>query len=489
MNIQVYNDSFVRTNSKYNRTKNIQPDFGSKITTDEYYQSDNTSKTKKAALISFGGISAGGIITWITSKFKKTPKVTAPETIVDTTAEILKGLIDKVKPENKEIASKIFPLLFKNSDKLKLKTDDFETVLSGVNKENVDFIASEGINLVAAKTEKLKKILYNPVEDIQLLFSNLTDKNKAIFTTVASEPERFKIEESQDIIRYITELNPKNKEYLFNELFPLLEKYSKPLKITSADGYVDLLKTVTKETQDVIKQVAQNPAEGLSGHRYAILTALTPDNKECAVPLIENSKGLKLGAGGLAKLLARLKNEQASAIPAVANNMANIKKLGFKIDDMFGMLKNENDAKIFDMIMKEPETFIVEYPEDLKFFLKEVDVNKLDFIKTQLVPKLKNYKDVIDIKTPDFYADLMRDMTPETIDSIDMVAPYAQEFDKEGIASPVYILCGVTKNNIKKLPEFLEELPARKTKAEKLGKLWDSNLIPQEITKMLDEMS
>lgn len=492
MNVQISNDSFtIKSNAGYNQFDNsvnvTKPVFLAKSDYDEYITHDSSDKKKRIAAWSIGGISLGGVTGWFASKFRKTPKTKAVETVVDAAADILKGLMKKVKPENLDIASAVYPVLLKNSETLKIKPDDFEEILTGINKNNKDFMASEGIELISGRMEKLKDIIYSPVEDILELVSNLTAKNKSIFSVVTEDPKLFKIEDAEDISRYLKELNPENGEYMFNELMPVLSKYEEPLRISLAENYVDLLKSVTKETQDVIPDIAQVPIDKQKGRKYKILTALTSENKACAVPLLENAEKLQLDVKGIIKILPGLKKEQIPGIYTVADNMENITKAGLKPSDMFSILRSENDAKVFDMIIKDPETYMIESPQDIEFYLKSIDAKKLDFIKNKLVPKLLSHRDEITIPTPDFFADLMRYMSPKTIDSIDMVLPYAKEYDDDTI-NIINLLCGVTEKNIKNLPEFLKKLPKLKADAEKATGYWDSNLTPQEVTEMLDKI-
>lgn len=491
MNTYISNGSFdIKTNSGYNLNnvvKSNQQVFLARPENDEYVKSDSSDKKKKIAALSVGGLSLAGIGSWIISKFKKTPKTQVIEPVVDTAADILKDLIKKVKPEKLEIASAVYPVLLKNSETLNIKPDDFEKILTGISKANKDFMASEGVELISGKMENLKDIIFSPVDDVLELVSNLTAKNKSIFSVVTDNPKLFKIEEAEDISTYLKELNPENNEYMFKELMPLLSKYEDPLKISLAENYARLLKRVTKDTQDVIPDIAQVMLAKQKGKKYRILEVLTPENKNCAVPLLENAEKLQLDVKGITKLLSGLKNEQIPGIYAVAENIENVRRIGLKPDELFTVLKSKNDAKIFDMIIKEPETFMIESPQDIDFYLKSVNVKNLDFIKDKLVPKLLEYKDDIIIPTPDYFADLMHYMTPKTIDSIDMVVPYIQKYDNDTI-NVINLLCGVTEKNIKNLPEFLQQLPKLKAEAEKTTGYWDSDLTPKEVTEMLDKI-
>lgn len=493
MNTYIYKDSYIKTsnpvvNDLNNNIRITQPAFLAKSENDKYVksESDNTDKKKKIAAWSIGGISIGGLASWFISNFRKPPKTKTIEPVVDTAAEILKELIQKVKPENVEIASAIYPSLLKNSETLKIKPDDFEKILTGINKNNKEFIASEGIELISSKMENLKDIITSPVDDVLELISNLTAKNKSIFSIISENPEFYKIEEPEDISIYLKTLNPDKNDYMFNELMPILHKYEEPLRISLAENYANLLRTVTKDTQDVIPDIAQTAFEKQKGRKFKILTTLTPDNKNCAVPLLRNAEQLQLDVNSIAKLLSGLKNEQISSIDAVANNIKNVKQVGLNPEDLFRILKTENDTKIFNMLIKDPETYLIETPEDIEFYLKSVDVKNLKFIENKLVPKLLEHKDKIIIPTSDFFADLMHHITPKTIGSIDIVLPYISKY--EDTINIINLLCGVTEKNIKNLPEFLQKLPKLKADAEKTTGYWDANLTPQEVTEMIDKI-
>lgn len=448
----------------------------------------NDNKVKKISALAVGGILLGGIIGIVISRFRKGSNVNSVKPMVENTVDILKGLMQNVKPENAELASAVYPVLLKNSETLKIKPDDFENILRSINNTNKDFMVSEGIDLIASKMDKLKEIVCSPAEDIQNMTYYLTSKNKSIFSIIADDPEFFKLKDSEDISTYLKNLNPENNEYMFNELMPILKKYEKPLRIDYAENYVSLLKTITKDTQDIIPNIADINVDKQLGRKCRILVKLNADNKNCAIPLLENAEKFNLNATNIIKMLSGLKNEQVPGIYAVADNIENVENVGLKLEDLFRILTSENEAKIFDMVIKDPKTYMIKTPTDIQFYLKSVDVKNLDFIKNSLVPKLLEHKDDIEILTSDFFADLMHYMTPKTIDSIDIVAPYAKKYDQDTIPI-VNLLCGVTEDNIKNLPEFLEKLPKLKAEAERTTGYWDATLLPNEVTEMLDNIS
>ena len=488
MNSKIDNDIFIKSRLHYNTSSSQQktsyPSFTQKEETDEYVKTNN-SKVKTG--ITFGAIGAGlaGIFGWITNRGKKPPKPELEKPIVKATSEILSDLINKVKPENHDLASEVYPILLKTADSLNIKPENFENILTGIHKHNKDFMISEGIELISGKMEKLKDVIDSPVDDIPEIMKHLTHSNKNIFTTIADEPERFKVVMPDDITAYLDKLTPEKADYMFNELMPVLEKHEKELSIKLSDAYIKLLNTVRPEVIDVIPDVAKTSTGQWKGKKYQILSNLTAENKECAVPLLENIEKFNFNNNEINDVLKIIKNEDAACIKHVADNVESIRTAGLKPEEVLGILKSENDAKIFETVISDPKTYIIECLNDIKFYLKSVDVKNLDFLKNKLVPKLMEHKDDLWIVCSDLLADLMHYMKPETFDSIDMVLPYTKKYDSDTIYF-INLLCGVSKDNMKNLPDFLEKLPAFKAQYEKKVGWWNGNMLPSEMSKILD---
>ena len=423
----------------------------------------NEISTKKKLTI--GGVVAAGTtaLFGLVSKFRKPSSMSAKQLTKQT-----QNLIKKLQPQNKELAQDMFPLFITHAEKLGIVEQDFNKLLTGINGQNKDFMIAEGISSISGKMENLKEFITSPTEDIVTLFGTLTKKNKHIFERITQTPKDFKVEDIDDIAMYLTDLKPKNNEYMFDELFPMLKKYKEPLKLNMASQYVKLLNKFTKNTQNVVQTVAEaDNFRNKNINRYNILINVNDQNYTCVTPIIQNSNKLKDTEKEIIQLLQTFDNSNAHSIKPILRNLENLNELKIKIPEILKFLKVEEDSKIFDMVMKDPKLYNIAELSEIKPYLKDLKGKDLKFLSETVEPKIRQYKELYRLTCPDHISEIMSTMTPETVQSFDDIAKYTDKLGNN--ISYQALLHALTKDNIKNLEQFLKNV--RKTE------LWGDTMV------------
>lgn len=423
----------------------------------------NEISTKKKLTI--GGVVAAGTtaLFGLVSKFRKPSSMSAKQLTKQT-----QNLIKKLQPQNKELAQDMFPLFITHAEKLGIVEQDFNKLLTGINGQNKDFMIAEGISSISGKMENLKEFITSPTEDIVTLFGTLTKKNKHIFERITQTPKDFKVEDIDDIAMYLTDLKPKNNEYMFDELFPMLKQYEEPLKLNMASQYVKLLNKFTKNTQNVVQTVAEaDNFRNKNINRYNILINVNDQNYTCVTPIIQNCNKLKDTEKEIIQLLHTFNNSNAHSIKPILRNLENLNELKIKIPEILKFLKAEEDSKIFDMVMKDPKLYNIAELSEIKPYLKDLKGKDLKFLSETVEPKIRQYKELYRLTCPDHISEIMSTMTPETVQSFDDIAKYTDKLGNN--ISYQALLHALTKDNIKNLEQFLKNV--RKTE------LWGDTMV------------
>lgn len=423
----------------------------------------NEISTKKKLTI--GGVVAAGTtaLFGLVSKFRKPSSMSAKQLTKQT-----QNLIKKLQPQNKELAQEMFPLFITHAEKLGIVEQDFNKLLTGINEQNKDFMIAEGISSISGKMENLKEFITSPTEDIVTLIETLTKKNKHIFERITQTPKDFKVEDIDDIAMYLTDLKPKNNEYMFDELFPMLKQYEEPLKLNMASQYVKLLNKFTKNTQNVVQTVAEaDNFRNKNINRYNILINVNDQNYTCVTPIIQNCNKLKDTEKEIIQLLQTFNNSNVHSIKPILRNLENLNELKIKIPEILKFLKVEEDSKIFDMVMKDPKLYNIAELSEIKPYLKDLKGKDLKFLSETVEPKIRQYKELYRLTCPDHISEIMSTMTPETVQSFEDIAKYTDKLGNN--ISYQALLHALTKDNIKNLEQFLKNV--RKTE------LWGDTMV------------
>ncbi len=435
------------------------------------------SNKKKWTIASLGTAVLGAL--GIKTMSKKPPKVPATEIkpVVETAVDVVGNLIRKLKPKNEELAREFFPVLEHNSQTLKLKQEDYNTILSGIHKHNRKYMKDEGFGVITSQMGKMEDLIASPADDILTLVRILTKENQDIFTRIVGDRETFRLVDISDIATYLKHITPENKDYVFNELVPLLERYAKELKIKTAEKHAKLLSQITPETQDVIPTVAESKVlDSQRISKYQVLLGVNKDNKDCVAPLIDNVETLGLNQNNTVSLLNSLHNEQAGVIGVVGKNIDRVNDMGLNIEKLFTVLKDDKGAQIFDTVIANPQGYKINELIDLKNYVRNLDPKNLEFVDKTLLPKLLEHSEVLGIRYAEEMAEVMGKLTPKTAGSIDTVAGYAQKLG-DGVSYPA-LLQAVTEENQGNLPRLMENI--------KNTEVWDNFMVgPEDFAKLL----
>lgn len=435
------------------------------------------SKKEKWTLGSIGGTLLGAL--GIKRMTKKPPKVHTPEIkpVVETAVDVIGNLIRKLKPKNEELAREFFPVLEKNSQTLKLKQEDYNTILSGIHKHNRSYMRDEGLGVISSQMGKIEDLIASPADDILTLVQMLTKENQDIFTRIVGDRESFRLMDISDIATYLRHITPENKDYVFNKLVPLLERYAKELKIKTAEKHSKLLSQITPQTQDVIPAIAESKV--LDNNRiskYQVLIGVNKDNKDCVAPLLDNIETLGLKQNETFELLGNLRNEQAGVIGVVGKNIDRVNDVGLELNELFQVLKDDNCAQIFDTVIANPQGYKINEPVDLKNYIRNLNSENLEFVDKTLLPKLLKHSEVLGIRYAEDMAEVMGKLTPKTAGSVDTVAGYAEKLG-DGISYPA-LLQAVTEENQANLGRVLDNI--------KNTEVWDNLMVsPEDFAKLL----
>ncbi len=404
---------------------------------------------------------------------KKPPKVHTPEIkpVVETAVDVIGNLIRKLKPKNEELAREFFPVLEKNSQTLKLKQEDYNTILSGIHKHNRNYMRDEGLGVISSQMGKMEDLIASPADDILTLVQMLTKENQDIFTRIVGDRESFRLMDVSDIATYLRHITPENKDYVFNEIVPLLERYVKELKIKTAEKHSKLLSQITPQTQDVIPTVAESKVLDINRiSKYQVLMGVNKDNKDCVAPLLDNIETLGLKQNETVDLLGNLRNEQAGVIGVVGKNIEQVNDVGLELNELFNVLKDDNCAQIFDTVIANPQGYKISESVDLKNYIRNLNPENLEFVDKTLLPKLLKHSDALGIHYAEDMAEVMGKLTPKTAGSIDTVAGYAEKLG-DGISYPA-LLQAVTEENQANLPRVLDNI--------KNTEVWDNLMVSAE---------
>lgn len=442
---------------------------------------ENMSTKKKWTLASLGT----GILGFLGIKTlsKKLSKVSAQDVkpivkpVVETAVDVVGNLVRKLKPKNEELAREFYPVFEKNAQALKLKQEGYNTILSGIHKYNRQYMKEEGFGVISSQMGKIEDLIASPAEDILTLVNYLTKENQEIFTRIVGDRETFRLMDISDIATYLKHITPENKEYVFNEVIPLLERYTKELKLKTADKHAKLLVQITPETQDVVPAVAESKAlDNQRISKYQVLLGVNKDNKDCVAPLLDNIETLGLKQNETVELLNTLKNEQAGVIGVVGRNIDSVNDVGLELNGLFSTLKDESSAQIFDTVISNPQGYKINELLDLKNYIRNLDPKNLEFVDKILLPKLIKHSDVLGLHYAEDMAEVMSKLTPKTADSIDTVASYAKTLG-DGVSYST-LLQAVTEENQVNLPRVLENI--RNTE------VWDNLMVsPEDFAELL----
>ena len=374
--------------------------------------------------------------------------------------KLVKKLIKTLKPEDVETAKEFYPVLLRNTESLNIKNEQFNTLMNAVKKENMPFMISEGVDLISSKINLIEDCIIDQIEDFTLLFKSLTQKNKNMFAYVSENKEKLHIESIEDLLLFI-ELNPNKQEYILKNLLPKLIKKEKELNLKSANRFATILDTMPPECEHLIQQIADLPiAPEKNINKYSILKMVNNENKDCIMPLLKNIENSNFSTSQIQKILSTATNKDAQAIIAVTKHSNTLTKLGFEQKKIQDLIKDENTAKVFDFLMEKKEFFNLLELADIKYCLKEIKADKLQYLSDELIELLKENRNLLGLHVPDMIADALKNADSSTFDTVKSVIKYAKELEEGDnfILSYTSLIGALNKENAYKLPKLMQNI-------------------------------
>ena len=222
-----------------------------------------------------------GIGTFFTSVVLLFKNLKKPSSGAKNITKSTKQLIKQLKPQDEELANKFYPVLIKNSEKLQIKSEDFNNIIKAVSEDNREFMVSEGIDIVADNAEKIKNITGNSTSDLFNIISAINKNNKKVFISISDNIERLKIADAEDFQTLLTEINPKKHYYMFSQLLPKIIPYETSIGINNPERYAKILNHIVPETESIIPEIAKfKTSDNRKIDKFGIIIATTKDNKE-----------------------------------------------------------------------------------------------------------------------------------------------------------------------------------------------------------------
>ena len=394
--------------------------------------------------------------------------------------KLAKQLIKKLKPQDKELAMEFYPVLIKNSEELQIKPESFDNVIKSIPKENKDFMLSEGFDIIGSKAREIRAISGDSVSDLLNIISALNNKNKKVFVSLSENIERLKIEDAEDFQTLLTDINPQKHDYIFTQLLPKIEPYEKLLGINNPERYAKIFNHINKEIETIIPEIANFKTSNNSKiDKFGIIMELTKDNKDCILPILNNLEKFNYSSYDIKNILKNISNKNVHSIDIAAKNVPNIKELNLKTEDIFKLAENKEQADILDLVLNDYKFFKIESADDIKIYIKNLKTANMDFIKSDLMPKLKDNAGIFGINSPDQIMDILNSVTPKTVSAIDLVSKYASTLGAN--ISYSSLLAGITEANISKLPKFMENI--------KNTEVWDNFMVSaKDFEKLIDSI-
>ena len=378
----------------------------------------------------------------------------------DDSLKIVKKLIKTLKPEDIQTAKEFYPVMLRNMESLGIEHEQFNTLMNAIKKENMPFMVSEGIDLISSKMNLLKECFVDRIEDFSTLFKSLTQKNKEMFSFVSGNRENLHVDCIDDLLLFL-ELNPAKQEHILKSLLPKLIKNEKQLNLKSAERYASILDKISPECEYLIQQIADFPiAAEKKINKYSVLKMVNKENKDCVIPLLKNLENSDYSTIQIQKILSVATGKEVPAIIAVSKHANTLAKLDIDYKKVQDLIQDENTAKVFDFIMEKKDFFNILEFADIKYCLKHIKADKLQYLPDELIELLKENKDLLGFHVPDMIADALKNADSSTLDTVKSVVKYAKEF-AEGdnfILGYTALIGALNKDNAHKLPQLMQNI-------------------------------
>lgn len=372
----------------------------------------------------------------------------------------VKKMIKLLKPEDVDTAKEFYPVLLKNKDALNLKQELVNPIMKSINKENMPFMISEGVDLIASKMHLIKDCIVSQAEDIPLLFKSLTSKNKNIFNFVVDNMKNLRVDAIEDIEEFL-KINVDKQEYILKNILPKLMKYDKELDLKASYRFSSLADKITPECEHLIQQVAEfKLPEGVNINKYSVLRMVNNENKDCVIPLLKSLENSKYNTSQLQKILSEATGKNTKGIIAVSKHADTLTKLKIDYNEVKDMIKDEDTAKVFDFIMNKHKFFQISDSMDIDYCLKYIKAENLKFISEELINLLQENNKLLGVNEGTYMiVHAVKNADSSALNVINSVIQSAKDLASiKGLyLDYAGLISALNKDNIHKLPKLTEK--------------------------------
>lgn len=435
---------------------------------------EKNSNSLKNKLVKLGGIGAFALS--VGAFIKKTLKGSKnPNTI----NKEIKNLIKLLQPQDVELAKDFYPVLIENTQKLNITPQNYNLLIESIQKENRQFMLTKGISLISSKIEKIKDCIINQVDDLRVLFTTLSDKNKRIFSFVSDNIENLNISAMEDIERFL-KINPDKLDYVIDTVLPNLVKNKNELNLRAAERFINLAEKINPKNEKLISEIVEIriPKE-LSINKYSVVSRITDENIDCVMPLLKNSEKFQYTNADIKRILPTLTKKNAISIQSVANKITELQELNIKPEELIKHIETPEQINVFDFIMSKYKTFKIEEFSDIKYYLKVLKEEKLPYITDELLETIKQNKCLSKIECADELADMLVNIDSSTLNTIKTLSQYPEEYG-EMLNYPA-LISAINKDNFHKLDKLMQNI--------KNTEVWDNFMsAPSDFIEILEKL-
>lgn len=428
-----------------NTTKITATDTNSK----DIYTSSKEKQKNKNFLIG-GTLALATLLVGIYIKFRKGKTPPANDVITE--------LINKLKPNDEKLAREFYPILNDNATKLGLKEENFNNVLSAINDQNKNFLKEDGFDVIINNFEKTKDLIVDIAEDLPNIVRKISSENKNLYSELIKNQDKYVISSIDNVFTYLDKINPSKQNFIVSEILPMINKNADSFEgRKNAQRHALLLTNFSDKTKNVIETVAKAELpDDAKYNKYLLLKNTTDDNYKIIEPILNNYTKANLSDKEIIFLMKSIKNDKATQLNAILPYYQYLNTNKIPIDKIFDLLKTPENIEIFPKIMNNANIYNIIDSLDIKMLINTINKNNQDFILNKLTPELAKYKEKFNIKSPDQYVDIMKAITPNTIDVIGKTAAYADVYGDKICYQA--LLGGITDTNAKNFDIFMKNI-------------------------------
>ena len=419
------------------------------VDTRDFYISKNKKQNNNKMIIGIG-VGLAALIVGLYVKFRKGKAQPVNDTITQ--------LINELKPNDEKLAREFYPILNDNAIKLGLKTENFNNVLSRINDKNKKFFKEEGFDIIINNFEKTKKLVVDIKEDLPNIIEKLSVENKNVYSELIQNQDKYVISSIDNVFTYLERINPQKQEFIISEILPLINKNADSFDgRKNAQRHALLLTNFTDKTKNIIEAVAKAELPNDAKYnKYLLLKNVTDENYQIVEPILNHYSKANLSDKEIISIMNTIKNDKVAQLNAILPHYQYLKTNKISYDEIFELLKTSDEIEVFGKIMDNANIYNIKDDLDIKILLHTINKDNQDFIFNKLTPELIKYKEELGIACPNEYVDIMKAITPNTIDIISKIAAYAKK-DKDAICYQV-LLGGITDANAKNIDAFMKNI-------------------------------